>query len=81
MKFAHRIELGKEIFGDRILQEVGVLIKILTCAGYGCYVWEDEFVVCIDYDYRNPEFCEVFHYWLDEDEATAIDNMRNGTIE
>lgn len=73
---ANRIKLDKAIFAKDINKEVSSLLLGLTKAGYGCYVWEDEFAVVIDYDYRDVELARVYHYWLDDEEAITIDGMR-----
>ena len=72
----NRIELSKKTFGDNIWNEISSLLKILTEANYGCYVWSDEFTVVIEYDYKNWELADNFHYWLNTDEATSVDALR-----
>ena len=72
----NRIELDKEIFTEDIDKEVSSLLSVLTKAGYGCYVWEDECVIAIDYDFRDEELASVYHYWLNGEEAETIDGMR-----
>lgn len=73
---ANRIELDKEIFTEDIDKEVSSLLSVLTKAGYGCYVWEDEFTVVIDYDFRDEELANTYHYWLNGEEAETIDGIR-----
>ena len=34
-------------------------------------------VVCIDFDYKDEELADKYLYWLNLDEATLIDDMRN----
>ena len=34
-------------------------------------------VVCIDFDYKNEELAGKYLYWLNLDEASLIDDMRN----
>lgn len=77
----NRIELSKKTFGDNIWNEVSSLLKILTEASYGCYVWSDEFTVVIEYDYSNWALANNLHYWLNTDEANNVDALRLKNME
>ena len=77
----NRIGLSKKTFGDNIWNEINSLIKTLTEANYGCYVWSDEFTVFIEYDYRNWGLADHLHYWLNTDEANNVDALRVKNME
>ena len=77
----NRIELSKKTFGDNIWNEINSLLKILTEANYGCYVWSDEFTVFIEYDNRNWGLADNLHYWLNTDEANKVDALRVKNME
>lgn len=72
----NQIELPKECFRDQLWNQVTKIISILTKAGYGCYIWEDDCAVVISFDFRDEEMACYYHYWLNGDEADFIDDLR-----
>ena len=77
----NQIELPKECFGDQLWNEVSKILSTLTRAGYGCYVWDDDCAVVISFDFRDEEIAYHYHYWLNGDEASFIDDLRNKSKE
>lgn len=78
MSRVKKIELSKR---GTTTADVMSLLDILTKAGYICCLRQDECAYLIEYDWEDPEWADMYHYWLNGDEACYIDNERENAEE